>query len=223
MVTSRGPFEPRFSELPGEIPLFPLSGALLLPGGRLPLNIFEPRYLSMVRDAIVSPHRLIGMVQSYDKADNSEQDGSVYDIGCAGRISSFSESDDGRILITLSGAARFHRLDDHEVGDGYRLAQVSWKKFESDLSPDTHTIQRDHLVSVLHDYFKIKGFTADWEQLNSCEDERLVTTLCMICPFAVPEKQALLESSNLSERTMLLIAILEMASHSENDETSARH
>ena len=94
MATSRGPFEPRFSELPGEIPIFPLSGALLLPGGRLPLNIFEPRYLSMVRDAIVSPHRLIGMVQSYDKTDKPEQDGTVYDIGCAGRISSFSESDD---------------------------------------------------------------------------------------------------------------------------------
>ena len=160
MATSRGPFEPRFSELPNEIPIFPLSGALLLPGGRLPLNIFEPRYLSMVRDAIVSPHRLIGMVQSFDKTDNPKQAGTVYDIGCAGRISSFSESDDGRILITLSGASRFHRLDDHEVRDGYRLAQVSWKKFESDLSPDTHAIQRDHLVSVLHDYFKIKDCRA---------------------------------------------------------------
>ena len=223
MVSSRGPFEPRFSELPGTVPIFPLSGAVLLPGGRLPLNIFEPRYLSMVRDAIASPHRLIGMIQSYDDADEQGRAGALYDIGCAGRISSFSESDDGRVMITLSGTTRFRRLEDHEVEDGYRLAHISWEGFEADLAPVSDTIQREHLVSVLHDYFQIKGFTADWDQLDDCEDERLVTTLSMICPFDVPEKQALLEANSLPDRAQLLIAILEMASHSDSDETGARH
>ena len=223
MVSSRGPFEPRFSELPSTVPIFPLSGAVLLPGGSLPLNIFEPRYLSMVRDAIASPHRLIGMIQSYDDADEQGRAGELYDIGCAGRISSFSESDDGRVMITLSGTTRFRRLEDHEVEDGYRLARVSWADFEADLAPVAGTIQRDHLVSVLHDYFKIKGFTADWDQLDDCEDERLVTTLSMICPLDVPEKQALLEANSLPDRTQLLITILEMASHSDSDETGARH
>ena len=107
MGASRGPFEPEFSELPDQIPIFPLSGALLLPGGRLPLNIFEPRYLSMVRDAMAQPHRLIGMIQSRDDC----QDNRLYDIGCAGRISSYSETDDGRMLITLTGTSRFRLLD----------------------------------------------------------------------------------------------------------------
>ncbi len=219
MGASRGPFEPEFSELPGEIPLFPLSGALLLPGGQLPLNIFEPRFLSMVRDAMAQPHRLIGMIQSRDDSE----DGSLYDVGCAGRISSYSETDDGRMLIKLSGTSRFRLLDCDDGSGGYRLARISWSEFECDLMPCEAEIGRDHLIEVLRHYFKLKGYTVDWDHLKDCEDEKLVSTLSMICPFEISEKQALLESRDLASRSELLIAILEMASHSEHDEQGARH
>ena len=167
MGASRGPFEPEYSELPGQIPVFPLSGALLLPGGRLPLNIFEPRYLSMVRDAMAQPHRLIGMIQS---RHDSEED-KLFDVGCAGRISSYSETDDGRMLITLSGTSRFRLLDCDDGAAGYRSASVSWSEFKSDLVPCETEISREHLIDVLRYYFKLKGFTVDWDHIQNCEDE----------------------------------------------------
>ena len=219
MGTSRGPFEPEFSELPQQIPVFPLSGALLLPGGRLPLNIFEPRYLSMVRDAMAQPHRLIGMIQSRDDGE----DDALYHVGCAGRISSYSETDDGRMLITLSGTSRFRLLGCDNVEDGYHFARVSWTEFKADLTLAEAQIDRDYLIDVLRNYFKLKGYTVDWDHIQDCEDERLVSTLSMICPFEVSEKQALLESPDLASRAELLVAILEMASHSEHDEQGAKH
>ena len=219
MGASRGPFEPEFSELPDQIPIFPLSGALLLPGGRLPLNIFEPRYLSMVRDAMAQPHRLIGMIQSRDDC----QDNRLYDIGCAGRISSYSETDDGRMLITLTGTSRFRLLDCDDGVNGYRLARISWSEFKSDLMTCETKIGRDHLIDVLRQYFKLKGYSVDWDHIQDCENEKLVSTLSMICPFEIAEKQALLESVDLASRAELLIAILEMASHSEDDEQGAKH
>jgi len=219
MSGSRGPFEPEYGELPRQLPIFPLPGALLLPGGKLPLNIFEPRYLSMVRDCLAQPHRLIGMIQT--RADDDEA--ALYEIGCAGRISNYAESDDGRILITLSGTARFRLLSEQEGADGYRTASVSWSDYRSDLTPDTAAIDRKKLTAELRRYFDIKGFSADWAHIENCEDERLVTTLSMICPFDVPEKQALLEADNLAARAKLLIAILELSGHCEGDEQAARH
>lgn len=220
MKQSRGPFEPRFQELPNQIPIFPLGGALLLPGGRLPLNIFEPRYLSMVRDAVSSPLRLIGMVQPLDGGDS----GDLYEVGCAGRISSFQESDDGRILITLMGTSRFRLKSCAEIEDGYLRADVDWSQFEDDLMIDDDVqIHRDGLLSFLRRYFDMRGFSVDWEQLEACEDERLITSLSMICPFDIAEKQALLESPKLESRAELLSAILEMAVHSEDDDGHATH
>ena len=218
MATTRGPFEPEFSELPRQIPIFPLPSALLLPGGKLPLNIFEPRYLAMVRDCLVQPHRLIGMVQP--RADEEDD---LYEIGCAGRISSYGESDDGRLLITLSGTLRYRLLDIHEVEDGYKMANVSWIDFKNDLIPDESQIDRALLIENLRHYFELKGYSADWEHIGNCEDEKLVTTLSMICPFDVPDKQALLECPDLNQRVKLLIAILEMASHADDDESTAKH
>ena len=218
MATTRGPFEPEFSELPRRIPVFPLSSALLLPGGKLPLNIFEPRYLAMVRDCLIQPHRLIGMIQP-----RADEEDNLYDIGCAGRISNYGESDDGRLLITLSGTLRFRILDIEEVGDGYKMATVSWTDFKMDLMPDESKIDRAILIENLRHYFELKGYSADWEHIGNCEDERLVTTLAMICPFDVPEKQALLECPDLNQRAKLLIAILEMASHADDDENTAKH
>ncbi|MBL6606019.1 MAG: LON peptidase substrate-binding domain-containing protein [Alphaproteobacteria bacterium] len=218
MATTRGPFEPEFSELPRQLPIFPLPSALLLPGGKLPLNIFEPRYLAMVRDCLVQPHRLIGMVQP-----RADEEDNLYEIGCAGRISSYGESDDGRLLITLSGTLRYRLLDIHEVEDGYKMANVSWIDFKNDLIPDESQIDRALLIENLRHYFELKGYSADWEHIGNCEDEKLVTTLSMICPFDVPEKQALLECPDLNQRVKLLIAILEMASHADDDESTAKH
>ena len=215
----RGPFEPNFDDLPLQIPLFPLPGALLLPGGKLPLNIFEPRYLAMVKDAMASPHRLIGMIQPV--TDDSGK--TLYDVGCAGRISEFSESDDGRLLITLSGTARFRYHGDMLASSGYLLGDVDFAAFEDDLQPDSQVIDRAKLTAILKSYFEVKGFSADWDHIDDCEDERLVTTLSMICPLGVSEKQALLESPDLAHRTELLIAMLEMAVHSPSQAGTAPH
>ncbi len=202
---SRGPFEPLFDELPTAIPLFPLSGALLLPGGRLPLNIFEPRYLAMIQDAMASGHRMIGMIQPRNDGKG------YYEVGCAGRITEFSESDDGRFVISLSGTARFSCHEQHVDQAGYLIGAVDFTPFETDLVPDEAAIERDNLLTILRSYFDVKGFSADWSHIDECEDERLVTTLSMICPFGYTEKQALLEAQDLVSRTQLLIAMLEMS------------
>ena len=219
---NRGPFEPNFEDLPKQIPLFPLSGALLLPGGRLPLNIFEPRYLAMIKDAMATPERLIGMIQTQTHKDNSQKN-ELFSVGCAGRIVDFSESDDGRLLITLAGTARFRYVQDKLVSDGYRLGDVDFSDFKDDLVPDTNLIDRGKLLDVLKSYFEMKGFSADWSHIDECEDERLITTLSMICPFAVSEKQALLETADLSARSELLIAILEMSTHNGEASPKAQH
>ena len=217
-MTIRGPFEPEFKDLPSQIPIFPLKGALLLPGGTLPLNIFEPRYLAMVRDAIANPLRLIGMTQpNKDKLSPP-----YYSVGCAGRISSFSEQDDGRILITLSGCIRFNGANFFEGSAGYLIADVEWGQFKEDLFIDETPIDRNSLSTILKQYFQAKGFQVDWSQLEACSDERLVSTLSMICPFDVAEKQALLEVQNLSRRAELLTKILQISCHDDYAE-NAKH
>ena len=221
MDVLRGPFEPNFSELPEKIPLFPLSGALLLPGGKLPLNIFEPRYLAMVQNAFFSPSRLIGMIQ-VNKNNVSNKNKNLYEIGCAGRISNFSETEDGRMLITLSGVSRFNLLNYETLKDGYIEANVSWKNFDLDLNLDKSKIDREKLLENLKIYFKIKGFSVDWDHLIKSENEKLVTTLSMICPFDISEKQALLEAKDLSERSKLLSTILFMSTH-DDKKNNAKH
>ena len=221
MDVLRGPFEPKFSELPEKIPLFPLSGALLLPGGKLPLNIFEPRYLAMIQNAFFSPFRLIGMIQ-VNKNNVSNKNKNLYEIGCAGRISNFSETEDGRMLITLSGVSRFNLLNYETLKDGYIEANVSWKNFDLDLNLDKSKIDREKLLENLKNYFKIKGFSVDWDHLIKSENEKLVTTLSMICPFDISEKQALLEAKDLSERSKLLSTILFMSTH-DDKKNNAKH
>lgn len=218
-MTIRGPFEPEFRELPEKIPVFPLSGALLLPGGSLPLNIFESRYLSLVRDAIASPLRLIGMIQPNKDKHNEP----YYTTGCAGRISSFSEQEDGRILITLSGCIRFNMKSFSEGFSGYLTAEIDWENYVEDLTIDETPIDRNKLSLTLRQYFEAKGFQVDWSQLESCSDERLVSTLSMICPFDVAEKQALLEVKNLSGRAELLTTILQMSCHNDDHSENAKH
>lgn len=207
---SRSPFDPTFDRLPRELPVFPLPGVLLLPRGRLPLNIFEPRYLAMVEDAL-GADRMIGMIQPTDPASRAKAP-PLYETGCAGRITSFSETEDGRLLITLTGVCRFVALRELPCGRGYRRVQPAWERFAGDLNGEAQgAIDRERLVGGLKGYFKAQGISANWEAIDGTPDERLVTSLAMICPFEASEKQALLEAPDLTERAKLLIALIEMA------------
>ena len=218
---SRGPFEPEFEELPPQIPLFPLASAVLLPGGHLPLDIFEAQYLAMIRDCLKTPHRLIGMIQSKNKKAEAD----LYEVGCAGRISSFAEGDDGRVEITLSGVIRYRTQDivQKEKDEHYMIGQVDWLEFARDLKPDQSAIDRGQLIQLLKTYFRTKGYKADWENIEECGDERLVNIISMVCPFGISEKQALLESPDLSRRAELLMTILQMASHADGEDTDVKH
>ena len=205
---SRSPFDPPFEALPPSIPIFPLSGALLLPGGQLPLNIFEPRYLNMVADALASD-RTIGMVQPSSEEEAPE----VYRTGCAGRIVSFAETDDNRYLITLQGLIRFDLGDELPLMNGYRRVVPDYARFRADLTEEEAEIDRDDLMQALRRYFDATGVSGDWEAIEKAPNERLVTILAMGCPFDPPEKQALLEAADLAERSRIITAMLEMAAH----------
>lgn len=205
-----GPFEPSFAELPRVIPIFPLSGVLLLPGGMLPLNIFEPRYLNMTQAALASGHRMIGMIQP--NGDDAGDTPSVYDTGCAGRIISFAETDDGRLLITLSGMCRFTVVEELPLNDGYRRVVADYAGFQSDMTTDaTADIDRPRLLEVIKAYLAHQGIEANWRAIEGADDDRLVASLAMMCPFRASEKQALLEAPDLAERARVIVTLLEMA------------
>ncbi|MDA7561702.1 LON peptidase substrate-binding domain-containing protein [Alphaproteobacteria bacterium] len=235
-----GIFDPEFDQLPMRIPIFPLPSALLLPGGQLPLNIFEPRYLAMVTHALATPTRLIGMVQPLDHHaggdianddianDNiANDDGAdaagLFETGCAGRLSFFQESDDGRFVIALNGVCRFHRLRQELDPNGFLVADVDWQPFANDLRVDVSALDRDPLIKVMKRYFDMKGFETDWTQIENSDNHQLLATLSMICPFEVAEKQALLEADSMAKRADLLIAMMEMALHDETGGNDARH
>ena len=213
--------------LPAKIPMFPLPSALLLPGGHLPLNIFEPRYLALVDAALASPNRLIGMVQPIEDDQTNQSKNlpvpGLFSIGCAGRITYFQETEDQRYLIALTGVSRFRLLDQRLQPAGFRQAQIEWDEFHTDLQADTSSIDRQPLIAVMKQYFKLKGFDADWSQIEQSNNDQLLATLSMVCPFEVAEKQALLEANDLSTRADLLIAMMEMALHEDNGGQDARH
>jgi len=198
-------------DLPEEIPVFPLAGALLLPRGRLPLNIFEPRYVAMIEDALRTPHRLIGMIQPLDPEDKSREP-DLYRIGCAGRIIQFEETGDGRYLITLAGVSRFEVREEMPQYRGYRPALVSWDTFAADLQSDPPTgFDRARLLKGLKVFLSEQGVAADWPSIEKAPDEPLITTLAMVCPFPPSEKQALLEAANNDDRASTMTALIEMA------------
>lgn len=220
---SRNPFDPTPESLPSSIPVFPLTGVLLLPRGKLPLNIFEPRYLNMVQDALASD-RMIGMIQPQAAGAGSAP--VLYRTGCAGRITSFSETDDGRLLITLTGISRFLVAEEVATMRGYRRVIPDWSPFTADLAggPETAALDRDRLDRALRGYFQMQGISADWDAIAKTADERLVSTLAMICPFSPSEKQALLESPGPVERANMLLTLLEMAVHDPGaDSDRSRH
>ena len=202
--------------LPGRVPVFPLNGALLLPGGKLPLNIFEDRYLNMVRDVLSMEFRAFGMIQTLDlpapgdEDENHTPDAPLQEVGCLGRLSSFEETGDGRYLISLDGLIRFRVVRELEQKDGYRRVEASYGDFGHDIRASGATIGRERLLTALRAYFKLKGFKADWQMIGSCECDKLVTTLSMICPLGCADKQALLEAPGTAERAEILTSLLEM-------------
>ncbi|PKR59127.1 LON peptidase substrate-binding domain-containing protein [Thalassospira lohafexi] len=214
-----GPFDPMYSDLPDTMPIFPLGGALLLPRGHLPLNVFEPRYLNMVTDAL-GQDRMIGMIQPRPDQRASllvDQDNPpIFNTGCAGRITAFSETDDGRFLITLTGVCRFNVVEElPENEGGYRTVRGDFSAWKDDLDiPSVDApINRDRLRTALEVYFAQHSLRSCWDTLADSDDEMLITTISMGCQLSPLEKQALLECTTLYDRGDMLTTLLEMAAH----------
>ncbi|MGB0900916.1 LON peptidase substrate-binding domain-containing protein [Halocynthiibacter sp.] len=203
------------SDLPETIPLFPLPGGVLLPRARLPLHVFEPRYLALLDDALRTASRLIGIVQPVEKDSET-----LHQVGCLGRVTSFTETDDNRYMITLTGVSRF-RIEQLEDGfTPYKCARISWAGFEHDskrVSRDP-SFDRQGFLGLLQRYFDLRDLSTDWEQIQGAEEDMLVNSLSMLCPFSIEEKQALLEAENLAERRRTLTALLEYAIYSNSDD-----
>ncbi len=206
--------QPRLGDLPEICPVFPLTGALLLPGGRLPLNIFEPRYLAMTEDALAAG-RMFAMIQPNADQDAVAQGPMLYKVGCLGRLSSFSETDDGRYLITLNGLIRFDVVAEVEMLRGYRRVRADFSRFAADLDEAAPPALPDRagLLAALRAYFDNRGFDANWDAIEEMDDHHLVTSLAMVCPFDPLEKQALLEAIPLAERAETLRTLLRIGTH----------
>ncbi len=210
------PFALEFKKLPKSLPVFPLIDAFLLPGGQLPLNVFEPRYLDLVNDALKGD-RLIGMIQP--------KEGEVlHDTGCAGKVVEFSETQDGRYLITLCGTYRFKVAKEIKSKAAYRSVKPDWTPFKDD-----HTahkclgLNREKLTDLLRIYFKDQGMDCDWNAIADAPDGKLITCLSMICPFDAREKQALLEAPCCKSRAELFMGMLEISVQSLNHTASSQH
>lgn len=211
--------------LPDTFPVFPLAGALLLPHGKLPLNIFEPRYRAMTEDAL-GAGRAIGMIQPDFGKPPTAAGPALYRVGCLGRLSSFSETEDGRYLVTLTGLIRFNVAKEIEPVRGYRRVRADLTQFQGDLDLETAStagIDRAALLTALRAYFTRRGFDANWDAIDAMADDALVVTLSMVCPFEPAAKQAILEAPTFHERVETLLAILRIdaydSSISDDDST----
>jgi hypothetical protein len=197
------------ADMPAALPVFPLTGVLLLPRGKLPLNIFEPRYMAMVEDALARPDKLVGMIQPVEKERKGKAQ-PLYPVGCAGRITSWSETEDGRYLIQLTGIARFAIGAEIATTRGYRMFEPEFERFADDFAePHPGGFDRVRLVAALKSFFAAEGLEGDWNSIEQAPDERIVNTLAMLCPFAPDEKQALLECATLAERAKAMTGICE--------------
>jgi len=203
----RGP-----QELPETIPVFPLPGALLLPRGQMPLNIFEPRYLAMVDDAFRDGHRLIGMIQPENSSSDLEGNPPLFSVGCVGRITQLAESGDGRYILELTGVARFKVIEEVRALTAYRQCRVDFRPYADDFIPrkGEEEVDRKTLLEVLTEFLEVNKLKVDWEGIESAANEALVNALAMMSPYGVAEKQALLEAKDLKTRAEILIAITQM-------------
>jgi len=204
-------FHPRAEDLPSEFPVFPLAGALLLPRGKLPLNIFEPRYKALTEDAL-GAGRMFGMIQPDPTKPEGPGGPSLFRVGCLGRLSAFSETDDGRYQITLTGLIRFGVAAELPGQRGYRRVQGETAPFLGDLelSPRPIEVARDTLLAALRGYFTHRGVEANWDAIKRLSDDNLVITLAMVCPFEPAEKQALLEAGTMADQAEMLLTLLRM-------------
>lgn len=206
------------ADFPETIPVFPLPGALLLPRARLPLHIFEPRYLAMIEDCMKTPERLIGMIQPFESPNGGPP--SLQKIGCAGRLTAFSETEDGRYMITLSGASRYRVLQEVDGFTPYRRCEVSWEGFERDRGrvEKDEGFDRTGFLELLGRFFEAQELQTDWGSLDEAEDELLINSLSMLCPFEPEDKQALLEAPSLTTRRETLVTLIEFALRSGSGE-----
>lgn len=200
----------KISELPAEIAVFPLGGAILFPHALLPLNIFEPRYLAMVDDALKAD-RLFGMIQPRGLTPEGDAP-ELADVGCLGRLVSFQETDDHRYLIALKGVARFRVIAETTEDTPYRTVRASWTDYADDLAPEPEAAPKDkhELTAALNAYLERNSLSADWSAIKDAPADMLINSLSTGCPFTNPEKQALLEARTLQERCNALIALLVM-------------
>lgn len=212
---------PKRADLPGSVPLFPLAGALLLPRAQLPLHVFEPRYIAMIEDCMKTPHRLIGMIQPRPAPRSELAEGGsprLHTIGCAGRLTGFSETDDGRYLISLTGLTRFRLEGLLETDAPYLQGVVDWGAFGQDLgmAEEDPSFDREAFLFLMGRYFARHRLTIDWEDLGEEDDEILINSMAMMAPLDPAEKQALLEAPRLTDRRETLMALMEFALMSEH-------
>ncbi|MEX6507247.1 LON peptidase substrate-binding domain-containing protein [Jiella sp. M17.18] len=210
------------SDLPAVAPVFPLGGALLLPGGQLPLNIFEPRYIAMIDDAVGSD-RIIGMIQPrLDGAQRSDGEPELCQVGCLGRITSLTETGDGRYIINLHGIARFRVVEELHRHKPYRCCRIAAFLSDLDFGAGAGDVDRDSLLKTFRQYLEANQLEADWDSVSRASNETLVNALCMMSPYGAAEKQALLEAPDLKTRAETLIAITEIALAREGDDGAPR-
>jgi Lon protease-like protein len=214
-ATYRGP-----GDLPDVIAVFPLPGALLLPRGQMPLNIFEPRYLAMIDDALRDGHRVIGMIQPDARQQAAAAHPPLYKVGCAGRITQLAETGDGRYLIELTGIARFQVVEELTVTTLYRQCRVDYERFADDFvaRKGEEAVDRNALLRTLRAFLKANDLKADWKGVENAPNEALVNALSMMSPYGVAEKQALLEANDLKSRAEILIAVTEIELAKRNTE-----
>jgi Lon protease-like protein len=200
------------ADLPENIPVFPLEGALLLPRGQLPLNIFEPRYLAMIDDSFRDGHRLIGMIQPDPAHPGPEDKPTLFKVGCVGRITQIAESGDGRYLLQLTGVVRFRIEQELKVATAYRQCRVTYQPFADDFiaRKGEDEVDREAVLEALTSFLKANHLKTDWQGVESAPNEALVNALAMMSPYGTPEKQALLEAPDLKSRAEILVAMTEM-------------
>jgi len=219
---SRSPFLPKFSDLPAELPVFPLAGAVVMPGVQLPLNIFEPRYLNMIADALSSDH-LIGMVQPLSHTALDETP-TIHRVGCAGRITSYSETNDGRIVLVLTGICRFDVRGELDMRRGFRRVTAAWERFAIDFHEDDSTLaDRASFLTSLKAYSTLNSVEIPWDDVEKMADAELINLLCAHLPLESEDKQALVETLDLRDRAELMRGLMDMSSVSSVQTAEHRH